>query len=160
MDATDRAILAELQRNARLSFQDLGRQVGLSSNATADRVRKLESSGVIRGYTTIVDPLGASPAALDVFIDVRLRTDVDPDTFDASLRALPAIVEACHVTGSFDFLLRARVADAATLDRLLRELKRSVGVSESQTRIVLRQPVAVGARPKPSRSDRQRLSAP
>jgi Lrp/AsnC family leucine-responsive transcriptional regulator len=139
MDATDRGILDELQSNARLSFNDLGRRVGLSANATADRVRRLERSGVIRGYTTLVDEQAAATGGLEVFIDVRLAGDVDSEAFSTAIAGLPAIVEANHVTGAFDYLLRAKVADPATLDRLLRDLKRSAGVAQSATRLVLRQ---------------------
>ena len=147
MDELDREILGVLQRDARISYRDLGLAVGLSSNATADRVRRLQKDGVIRGFTTLVDHARAAGDRLTVFIDVRLRSDQNGEEFEAALGRLAAVTEAVHVTGAFDYLLRAEVSDAAGLDRLIRELKRSAGVSETQTRLALR--TVVGLRAKP-----------
>ncbi len=64
MDGTDHAILGELAEDARISYRDLGRRIGLSANRTADRVRRLRSTGVIRGFTALVDPGAADPHRL------------------------------------------------------------------------------------------------
>lgn len=138
MDELDREILALLVRDARLSYRVLGLAVGLSSNATADRVRRLQKSGVIKGFTTLIDNAMAAGDELTVYIDVRLRADQNSDDFEAALTRLASVTEAVHVTGGFDYLLRADVSDAAALDRLIRELKRTAGVTETETRLALR----------------------
>ncbi|WP_406194537.1 Lrp/AsnC family transcriptional regulator [Kitasatospora sp. NBC_01560] len=139
MDELDREILGELRADARISYRDLGARVGLSANATADRVRRLLRTGVIRGFTVLVDPVAdAARPGLTVFIDVRLRPETDSDAFEAQALRLPGVTETAHVTGEYDYLLRARVADAAGLDQLLRRLKHEAGVAHSSTRLALR----------------------
>ena len=138
MDALDREILGLLQEDARISYRDLGIRVGLSANAAADRVRRLRRDGVIRGFTALVDPAAAVGPGLLVFIDVTLRLETTGDQFEVAVARLPGITEVVHVTGRHDYLLRARVADAAALDGLLRRLKRETGVAHSDTRLALR----------------------
>lgn len=139
MDDLDREILGELRRDARISYRSLGARVGLSANAAADRVRRLVRSGVIRGFTTLVDPAAATArTGLTAFIEVRLRPDMDSDAFEAVALRLPGVTETAHVTGEYDYLLRARAADATALDHLLRRLKHEAGVAHSSTRLALR----------------------
>ncbi|TWE21181.1 Lrp/AsnC family transcriptional regulator [Kitasatospora atroaurantiaca] len=138
MDALDREILGALQEDARISYRDLGRRIGLSANATADRVRRLRAEGVIRGFTTLVDPTAAGGPGLVAFIDVRLRPGSISEDFERTALTLPGITEVVHITGEYDYLLRARAADAAALDALLRTLKREAGVAQSNTRLALR----------------------
>ena len=135
MDAIDREIVGTVQRDARISYRDLGRAVGLSPNAAADRLRRLLRSGVLQ-ILAVVDP--GADVRLRVLIDVQLRQDQSDDAFEAALRDLPTITEANHVTGSFDYLMRADLPDAASLDRLLRELKQRTGVAATNTRVILR----------------------
>jgi Lrp/AsnC family leucine-responsive transcriptional regulator len=135
MDAIDREIVRIMQHDARVSYRDLGRAVGLSPNAAADRLRRLLRSGMLRIHA-VVDP--GADARLRVLIDVQLRPDQSDDGFEAALGDLPVITEANHVTGTFDYLLRADLPDAAALDRLLRELKRRAGVAATNTRVILR----------------------
>lgn len=135
MDGTDREIIRVVQRDARVSYRDLGRAVGLSPNAAADRLRRLLRSGVLR-ILAVVDP--GADTRLRVLIDVQLRPEQSDDAFEAALHGLPAIVEANHVTGAFDYLLRADLPEIASLDRLLRELKQHAGVAATSTRVILR----------------------
>lgn len=135
MDAIDRDIVRSVQRDPRISYRDLGRAVGLSPNAAADRLRRLLRTGVLR-ILAIVDP--GADARLRVLLDVQLRPDQSDDAFEAALHDLPAITEANHVTGAFDYQLRADLPDAASLDRLVRELKRRAGVAATSTRVILR----------------------
>jgi Lrp/AsnC family leucine-responsive transcriptional regulator len=147
MDPLDSDILGELGRNARISFSDLGRAVGLSTNATAARVRRLEASGIIRGYTTVLDPdAGHGSHRLEVFIDVRLGDGVSAEHFLGAAGRLSAIDDAVHITGDYDYLVHAWCADTSALDGLLRSLKRDAGAVQTQTRIALRSPSA--QRPK------------
>ncbi|MEV6650994.1 Lrp/AsnC family transcriptional regulator [Streptomyces sp. NPDC051219] len=138
MDRLDRDILGILQGDARISYRDLGARVGLSANAAADRVRRMLRDGVIRGFTTLVDPAADGRPGLVVFIDVTLRLDTKGEDFEKAVLKLPGITEVVHVTGEHDYLVRARAADPAALDALLRMLKRDAGVAQSNTRIALR----------------------
>jgi Lrp/AsnC family leucine-responsive transcriptional regulator len=139
MDPIDSAILGELGRNARISFSELGRLVGLSTNATAARVRRLEASGIIRGYTTVLDPDAAhAPGRLEVYIDVRLSEGTSAERFLAVTDGISAIDDAVHMTGEYDYLVHAWCPDTAALDALLRTLKREGGAVQTQTRIALR----------------------
>lgn len=139
MDRIDGEILSHLAANARVSFSDLGRSVGLSANATAARVRRLEDDGVIVGYTTVLaaDSPG-QPRALEVFIDVRLDASTTFEDFDTKLAAFPEVADAVHMTGPYDALLHAFVADTASLDVFLGRLKRECGAGQTQTRVALR----------------------
>ncbi|KHK99176.1 AsnC family transcriptional regulator [Microbacterium mangrovi] len=139
MDPKDEQILGLLQKNARLSFSELGREVGLSTNATAARVRRLESDGIILGYTVITGQDAPGPrGGLEVFIDVRLDATTDNDTFMANIGPIEQIVEAVHMTGPYDYLVRAYVPDTGALDILLRTLKKTCGAAQTQTRVALR----------------------
>lgn len=153
VDTIDDEILRERTADARLPFRELGRRVGLSANAAAARVRRLMDAGTIRGFTVLTAappaaPLGgagpggaASRADLEVFIDVRLRPEVTYEDFAASRDSggFPEILDAVHVTGSYDYLVHAAVRDAASLDRLVRRLKREAGVAQLLTRLALRE---------------------
>lgn len=134
-------ILRLLQENARRSFSELGRLVGLSTNAAAARVRRLEADGIILGYTVLTGlDAPSSRGGLEVFIDVRLDAGTDNDTFTRALETIDQIVDAVHVTGPYDYLLRAHTADTVSLDQLLRRLKRECGAVQTQTRVALRSP--------------------
>lgn len=122
-----------------MSFSELGRAVGLSPNATAARVRRMEADGVIAGYTVRTGSHApGSGGALEVFIDVRLDAGTDGDDFTDSIKPIRQIVDAIHMTGPYDYLLRAYLTDTTALDRLLRRLKKECGVGQTQTRIALR----------------------
>jgi Lrp/AsnC family leucine-responsive transcriptional regulator len=137
MDAVDREILRTLVENGRASHVFIGKQVGLSSNAVADRVRRLAAAGVITGVHASVDPraLGRSMTAL---VDVRLQPDTTPDDLERAASKLDGVQEIAFLTGRFDFQLRVACRDSADLDRLLRELRATAGVAETETRLVLR----------------------
>lgn len=139
MDAIDNRILGILQSEARISFSELGRRVGLSTNATSARVRRLEEDGIIIGYRAVLGPEApeAGPG-LQAFIDVRLKPETDSRSFLAWAGADPAVQEAVHVTGPYDYLLRAAVPSMKALDELLHRLKSGSGAIQTQTRLALR----------------------
>ena len=143
MDDIDGEILGHLRTNGRISFSELGALVGLSTNAAAARVRKLESSGVILGYRAVVAgdvPGSGHGLGLEAFIDVRLRPDADSDAFLAFVEKLPSVRDAVHVTGPYDYLLHVLVDDTGQLDALLRRLKTEASAAQTQTRLALRVP--------------------
>ena len=120
-----------------MSWRELGERVGLGSTATADRVRRLESIGVIRGYHADVD-LSVLGMGLRAITELRLDTDTPYERFEATLRATGEVQLAFHVTGSLDYVLMLACPDVATLDRILSTWRMEHGVLESSTRILLR----------------------
>lgn len=139
MDAMDESILSVLAREARISFSDLGRRIGLSTNAAAARVRRLEKEGVIVGYQAILaSELPAAGPQLEAYIDVRLGADSDSGAFLTWIRTMPAVRDAVHVTGPYDYLVHAVVPSTKALDQFLRRLKQEGGAAQTQTRLALR----------------------
>jgi Lrp/AsnC family leucine-responsive transcriptional regulator len=136
LDPIDQALVEELSANGRASFQELAKAVRLSPTATADRVRRLQATGVITGFRAVLDPdrLGRT---VEAAIDVTLELGADREQFAEVLRREPAIVEATHVTGRYDYQLRVFCTGTTELDGLLNLLKTEAGVVESQTRLML-----------------------
>jgi Lrp/AsnC family transcriptional regulator, leucine-responsive regulatory protein len=140
MDALDRKILRELQRDARASLQQIGQSVGLSSSPCWERIRKLEQSGVIEGYTV---RLSASALGLQETVLVQVTLDSHSDNtlekFGETLAAIPEVIEAWLVSGEYDYLLRVAVKDTRDYERLLRErLYKIKGIRHSKSSFVLR----------------------
>lgn len=153
MDSLDEQIVQHLQDNARVSFSELGRRIGLSTNATATRVRRLEETGVIIGYRAVLaTDLPEASGGLEAFVDVRLDPAIDSEDFLAWTASVPQIEDAAHVTGGYDYLLHVRARDTGALDALLRSLKRSAGAIQTQTRLALRPAAAPAVAPRRSRS--------
>ena len=117
LDAVDRRLLEELQRDARLSLAELGRRVGLSSPAVAERLQRLEATGVIRGYHADVDPraLGYS---LTVVIRIRPAPRELKKVADLA-RATPEVVECQRITGEDCFFMKAHVRDVLHMEELI-----------------------------------------
>lgn len=139
LDRIDRNILIALQKNGKLSNVDLAKSIGLSPSPCLERVKRLEQQGYITGYHAHVDPhqLGA---AMLVFVEITLtKTSVDIfEEFSAAVRKHDDILECHLVSGNFDFLLKARVADMSSYRKLLGDtLLRLPGVSESRTYVVM-----------------------
>ena len=136
LDQTDFRILRMLIENGRASYATLGKEVGLSAHGAADRVRRLQRSGVITGFTAVVEPanLGRS---LDAFIDVRLLATTSAEAFESFVRSLPAVREIAFVTGRFDYHVRVACLGADDLDATVRAIRHE-GAAATETRIVLR----------------------
>ena len=137
MDSVDSEILRLLRENGRLSWRDLGAAVGLSANAAADRVRRLRQTGVITGFTALVDP-AAGGRRLEAIVGVTLAHGVDSDRFATEAERLAPVTEVLHLAGAPDYLLRVSCHDTAELDILLRTLRIKLGASDTETKIVLR----------------------
>jgi Lrp/AsnC family leucine-responsive transcriptional regulator len=138
LDELDRQIVDALRHDGRVPFTALGGQIGLSANATADRVRALLKRGVITHFTAVVDERAAS-RKLEAVIDLRLAHEDQRTAFEQTLRELPAVDSAVHLTGPFDYQLRLLCNDAGEIDSTIAELKRRKYVRDTQTRVVLRQ---------------------
>jgi Lrp/AsnC family leucine-responsive transcriptional regulator len=137
-DDIDNRIIAALVRNGRAPFASIASEVSLSAHAVAERVRRLEARGVIRGYTALVDQ-GSMGRGLAAYIDVRLAPTSDPDAFERLAWSLAATRSVAFVTGRFDYIVQLACADAADLDQTVRELRSRGGVAATETRIVMRE---------------------
>jgi Lrp/AsnC family transcriptional regulator, leucine-responsive regulatory protein len=137
LDTTDFRILNALIANGRASFASLGEEVGLSPHGAADRVRRLERTGVITGYTAAI-ALENVGRGLDAFIDVRLMPKTLPEKFEEFCGSLPAVRELAFVTGRFDYHVRVACQNADDLDATVRVIRRNGGAAQTETRIVLR----------------------
>ncbi|MEP3786068.1 Lrp/AsnC family transcriptional regulator [Ascidiaceihabitans sp.] len=138
LDTIDCKILKHLQRDASLSLETLGEEVGLSRNACWRRVKTLEDSGVITGRVALVAPL-AIDLGLMVFMQVRTNQH-DPDwavRFSQATRAIPGILSVYRMTGDLDYLIRARVADMADYDRLYQQLIKRLPLSDVSASFVM-----------------------
>jgi Lrp/AsnC family transcriptional regulator, leucine-responsive regulatory protein len=134
----DRQILRLLSADGRMSYTDLGRATGLSTSAVHQRVRRLEQRGVIRGYTTVVDP-EAIGLPLTAFVSVTPLDPAAPDDVPERLAGL-AELEACHsVAGDENYILKVRVATPGDLEGLLARIRAAAGVT-TRTTIVLSTP--------------------
>jgi Lrp/AsnC family leucine-responsive transcriptional regulator len=137
LDEIDQHILRLLADDGRMSFSDLGEQVGLSANAARDRVRALQGRGVITGFHAHVDQ-GRIDRRLRALIDIRLRNPDQAAAFERLVRGHPGGEEAVHLTGPSDYVVRIACADTTELDSFIQSLKEEGGVRDTQTRLILR----------------------
>ncbi|PHS15294.1 MAG: leucine-responsive transcriptional regulator Lrp [Kangiella sp.] len=139
IDRIDKSILRELQVHGRLANVELARRVGLSPTPCLERVKRLESSGFITGYEAVLSPQKLQ-ASLLLFVEIRLN-HTSPDVFKDFKKAvieLPQVLECHLVSGDFDYLVKARVADMVSYRVLLGETLLTLpGVSASRTYVVM-----------------------
>jgi Lrp/AsnC family transcriptional regulator, leucine-responsive regulatory protein len=136
LDDVDRRLLALLAADGRRSYADLAHEVGLSAPSVYARVKKLEDRGVIKQYTIATSPeqLGYGIAAL---VAVRQQPGFHWERLEAAFHGMPA-VEACYsVTGDDSYVLLVRVADAPSLEDMLREIGCVDGVASTRTMLIL-----------------------
>jgi Lrp/AsnC family leucine-responsive transcriptional regulator len=135
LDPIDLAILAALQADGRITNVALAKQVGLSPTPCLERVKSLESRGLIRGYTAQLDA-AAMGLGLTLFVQISIeRTSLAVfDEFRAAVQAIPEI-QACHmVAGGYDYLLKVRVPDMAAYCHFLGAVLSGVpGIRETHT---------------------------
>ena len=137
LDATDRRILALVQRDGKLVQARIAKRVGLSTAAVNERLRKLEQAGVIRRYAALVDP-AAVGAGLAAFVEVFIEHPRHERAFIERLLGLDEVQECHYVTGESSLLLKVRVRDVEALQELLlRRLNVVEGVRQTRTLIVL-----------------------
>lgn len=139
LDRIDRQILRRLQQDGRLPFAQLARDIHLSVTACKERVRRLERSGLIRGYHAGLDAAKLGLALL-AFIEVHLDRTT-PDVFERFKLAMQSSEEVleCHmVAGGFDYLVKVRVRDMNAYRRFLGErLAQIRGVMQTHTYVVM-----------------------
>jgi Lrp/AsnC family transcriptional regulator, leucine-responsive regulatory protein len=140
LDAIDRAILDELQRDGRISNVDLAQRVHLSPSACLRRVKQLEDAGVIAQYAALLNPKAVGRHGT-CFTIINLESMNNPqlEAFEQAVRDSPEILDCYYVTGSNDYLLRFAYRDAEDLERFHTEvLMRLPGVARSNSMLVLR----------------------
>ncbi|MBA2414448.1 MAG: Lrp/AsnC family transcriptional regulator [Geodermatophilaceae bacterium] len=136
MDAVDRSLLHKLRANARATYADLARQVGLSAPAVHERVGKLEASGIITGYHATVAPaaVGLDVTALVGVFESDHKAEQD---LSRALAQMLEIEDCWFVAGEESFLLKVRVADMPALEHAIAAISRLPGVSRTRTTVVL-----------------------
>jgi Lrp/AsnC family transcriptional regulator, leucine-responsive regulatory protein len=136
LDQTNRRILAELQEDARLTLAALGRRVGLSPPAVAERLQRLEADGVVRAYQADIDPR-ALGLALTAVIRVRPAPGQLPNVAELA-RKTAEVVECHRVTGDDCYFMKAHVRDVTHLEEVI---DRFVVLGQTTTSIVQSSPV-------------------
>lgn len=136
MDELDRRLVATLRTNARASYAELGRTVGLSGPSVQERIRRLEERGVLTGYNARVQP---SALGLDVtaFIGLLLSDGADQTAVAGRLDGVDEIEDCWYVAGDESYLIKVRVHNVGALEELLGRLLRIDGIARTRTTLVL-----------------------
>jgi Lrp/AsnC family leucine-responsive transcriptional regulator len=136
LDEIDIRILALLQEHCKMPLAKIGQRVGLSAPAVIERIKKLEESGVITGYTAILDTrkLGCDITA---FIGVLTSHPKSIRDVEEQIETRAEVLECHHVTGAYTLLLKVKTANTTTLEELISHLRSIEGVSRTETMIVL-----------------------
>lgn len=140
LDRIDRAILHELQLDAKLTNLALAESVNLSESACLRRVRRLEESGMIRGYVSLVDQTRAGYPD-NVFVQITLTSQQQDDlaAFEAAVKELPEVMECYLMSGEADYIIRVIVADSRDYERIhSQHLTRLPGVDRVHSSFALR----------------------
>lgn len=135
MDRLDREIIDALRHNARTPVSEIGRRVGLSSAATGRRIARLEASGVIQGYLTVVNE--AEVGGLDAFAELRLGGETGGDVMQHLALQIPEITQYYVVAGDPDVLVRFQVNDVGHLHSVVNTLRRFEDVVGTKTLMIL-----------------------
>ena len=136
MDLIDYRLLACLKENSRENATNIGAKINLSTSAVIERIKKLESSGIIQGYTTIINQsvLGREIMA---FIYVSLEHPKYNENFIRLVNENNSIAECHYIAGAFDFLLKVIAQGGNMLEEILNNIKAIDGVSLTRTSVVL-----------------------
>ena len=136
MDDIDKKILKLLSANARATLSELAGEIALSLPAISERLKKLEASGVIRQYTTILDPAKLNKHLMALMF-LRFDNPKHGDRFAELSKAEPEIKECYYITGDFDYSLKILTENTGTLEKLLTRIKNAPGVVKTQTIVIL-----------------------
>ncbi len=139
MDDVDRRLVAALLVDARASWAELGRTVGLSAPSVADRVARLERDGVITGYHAAVVP-AAVGLGVSALVGIYQKEGASVDALVGALADIPEIEDCWSVAGEEELVVRLRTADVDALEAALRRLRQTRGVSRTRTTVVLSTP--------------------
>ena len=136
IDVIDEKLLEVLQENARISISELSKRINLSLSAVSERVKKLESSGAIRQYTAILDPVAMNQNLISV---ITISVTGDPKTCDLLkyIKSSSSIMSCYRVTGTYDYMATVCSQDQAALQATLDEIKKLRGVSVVHSTVLL-----------------------
>ena len=139
LDTFDRKILAILSEDGRVSWRDLASRIGLSFSPTLRRVRKLEDSGTIRGYTAVFDETRLL-GTMGVFVSVTLERQIKDAlmTFEEKVASIPEVIGGYQTSGSSDYLIHAMVRDLPHYQQLLDFLTTVPGVARIQSNFAIK----------------------
>jgi len=136
IDQIDLKILYILQTDGRRRLADIADEVDLSAPAVMERVKKLEASGVIRGYQALIDGKKVGKD-ITAFIGVSIGNQRDLERFASQMMRYRDVLECHHVTGDESFILKVKLANTAALEKLLAEIRSVEGVTRTVTKVVL-----------------------
>ena len=137
MDTLDKKAISFLMKHGRATWAELGQLLGLSAPSAAERVRKLEEQGVLRGYAVLADAASLG-YPLTAYVSVTLASHRQRTAFLRAIEKIEQVAECHHVAGDDDYLLKVRCRGTQDLDHLLaRQLKEKLGVARTRTTIVL-----------------------
>jgi DNA-binding Lrp family transcriptional regulator len=158
MDALDQQIVAQLVGDARRSYAKIGEVVGLSAPAVKRRVDKLLATGVLRGFTAVVDP-GALGRGTEAFVEVHCRGNVPPSRIRDGLLAVPEVVAAYTVAGAADAIVHLRAEGIAHLEGALERLRAVDFVERTISTVVLSTLLEPGLAPRGWKTRAGKISA-
>jgi DNA-binding Lrp family transcriptional regulator len=136
MDAVDQRIIAHLISDARASYAEIGSRVSLSAPAVKRRVDRLRAAGIIKGFTTIIDP-AAVGWTTEAFVELFCTGRTTPAQITVATRRHPEVVGAYTVSGEADALVHLRAADIGHLEQALERLRAEQFVTSTRSMIVL-----------------------
>lgn len=136
MNEIDLNILSLLQSNSRMSISEISNKVNLSVSATSDRLKKLENSGAITDYATILNPESFGKTLMAIMF-VSLENPNYTDVFSKFIHSDNEILECHYLTGNFDYALKIVTKNTSTLETLLNRIKRVTGIKKTETMVVL-----------------------
>ena len=135
LSPNDLRILSLLQRDGRASYTELGTAAGMSAPSAHERVKRLESRGIVRGYAAVVDPKAVGLGVL-AFSRIRQAPGMPTTDLTADFATIPEVEDCHHVAGEADYLLKIRAADTLDLERVMRLIQAIPHVYTSETEIV------------------------
>ncbi|SDR11738.1 DNA-binding transcriptional regulator, Lrp family [Actinopolyspora saharensis] len=136
MDPLDQRIVSQLVTDARASYAEIGHEVGLSAPAVKRRVDKLLDTGILQGFTAVVDP-EALGWGTEAFVEVHCHGNVPTERLLAGLEPLPEVVRAYTVSGEADAIVHLRAADIHHLETALERLRAVEFINRTVSTVVL-----------------------
>ena len=136
LDSIDAKLLEVLQENARVSISELSKRINLSLSAVSERLKKLEQSGIIEQYTTVLSPKEMNKNLL-ALIQLKVDSSLNEKELLKLVDNSDDILECFNVAGSFDYILKIATKNTASLSALTKEIKLLKGVRSTETNILL-----------------------
>ncbi len=136
MDNIDLQILRLLQKNARVTVSEVSQKINLSISAVSDRLKKLESTGIIEQYTAIINP-NYLHRKLTAIMFIAIDRPQYTDEFINFVKDNDEILDCLYIAGEYDYSLKIVTKDTFTLERLLNQIKAINGIKKTKTNVVL-----------------------